>query len=207
MKRPLTGNWLWVSSPVRQPLRSLPEYAHVVGFGDSDTPTSTDETLVAVLDRGVLRAVPAKDEAGPDDGRPAAAGSPHVMIVRTPDERLTLLQAIASRRKDAIAGALPGPFTGTLITDGYPGYQHLLSKLAAIQQCCQHVIRRCRAVAKLGPRTLQSWAENVIAVLRDAHRAVEEARAAVPPPWPRRSSRACGNTTTGPFPPGSSTTG
>jgi hypothetical protein len=42
------------------------------------------------------------------------------MIVRTPDDRLTLLRAIASRRKDAIAGALPGPFTGTLIADGYP---------------------------------------------------------------------------------------
>jgi transposase len=79
------------------------------------------------------------------------------MIVRTPDERLTFLQAIASRRKDAIAGALPGPFAGTLITDGYPGYQHLLARLAGIQQCCQHVIRRCRATAKLGPGGLQSW--------------------------------------------------
>jgi hypothetical protein len=55
------------------------------------------------------------------------------MIVRTPDERLTFLQAIASRRKEAIASALPGSFTGALITDGYPGYQHLLGKLAAIQ--------------------------------------------------------------------------
>jgi hypothetical protein len=98
------------------------------------------------------------------------------MIVRTPDERLTFLQAIASRRKGVIAGALPAPFAGTLIADGYPGYQHLLARLAAIQQCCQHVIRRCRAVAKLGPGSLQSWAENVITVLRDAHRAVGEAR-------------------------------
>lgn len=60
------------------------------------------------------------------------------MIVRTPDERLTFLQAMGSRRKDAIAGALPGPFTGTLITDGYANYQHLLGTLAGIQQCCQH---------------------------------------------------------------------
>jgi hypothetical protein len=24
------------------------------------------------------------------------------------------------------------------MTDGYTGYQHLLSRLAGIQQCCQH---------------------------------------------------------------------
>jgi hypothetical protein len=139
---------------------------------------AADETPVKVLDRASAAAAPAAEEAAdPDEGRPAAAGSPHVMIVRAPDERLTFLQAMGSRRKDAIAGALPGPFTGTLIADGYPGYQHLLGKLAAIQQCCQHVIRRCRAVAKLGPGGLQSWAESVITILRDAHRAVEEARA------------------------------
>jgi hypothetical protein len=27
---------------------------------------------------------------------------------------------------------------GSLITDGYTGYQHLLARLAGIQQCCQH---------------------------------------------------------------------
>jgi transposase len=63
------------------------------------------------------------------------------------------------------------------MADGYPGYQHLLSRIAGIQQCCQHVIRRCRAVAGLGPGSLQSWSEDVIAILREAHRAVEGARA------------------------------
>ena len=90
---------------------------------------AADETPVSVLDRAAALAAPAED-ADPDKGRPAAAGAPHVMIVRTPDERLTFLQAIASRRKDAIAGALPGPFTGTLVADGYAGYQHLLARLA-----------------------------------------------------------------------------
>ena len=47
-------------------------------------------------------------------------GDAYLMIVRTPDERLRFLQAIASRRKEAVADALPGPFTGTLIADGYP---------------------------------------------------------------------------------------
>ncbi len=141
----------------------------------SEKVLAADETPVSVLDRAAP-AAPA-EAADPDEGKPAPGGSPHVMIVRTPDERLTFLQAIASRRKDAIAGALPGPFTGTLVTDGYPGYQHLLARLSAIQQCCQHVVRRCRAVAKLGPGGLQSWAEDVITVLRDAHKAVEAARA------------------------------
>jgi hypothetical protein len=73
---------------------------------------------------------------------------------------------------------------------GHPGRVHraaddrrlhrlpaLLSRLAGIQQCCQHIIRRCRAVIKLGPGGLQSWAGDIIAVLREAHQAVQDARA------------------------------
>jgi transposase len=63
------------------------------------------------------------------------------------------------------------------MTDGYTGYQHLLSRLAGIQQCCQHITRRCRAVTKLGPGGLQSWAGDIIAILREAHHAVQDARA------------------------------
>jgi transposase len=53
----------------------------------------------------------------------------------------------------------------------------MLPKLAGIQQCAAHVIRRCRAVTKLGPGSLQSWAADVIEILREAHRLVEEAQA------------------------------
>jgi transposase IS66 family protein len=100
-----------------------------------------------------------------------------VLITRTPDGRLTFLQAIASRRKGAIGAGLPAGFTGYLITDGYTGYQHLLARLAGIQQCAAHVIRRCRAVTKLDPGGVQNWAADVITILRDAHEAVEQARA------------------------------
>jgi transposase len=100
-----------------------------------------------------------------------------VLITRTPDGRLTFLQAIGSRRKGSVAAAIPPWFTGYLITDGSTGYQHLLSRLAGIQQCAQHVIRRCKAVTKLGPGSLQSWAADVITILRDAHAAVGQARA------------------------------
>jgi transposase len=140
---------------------------------------AADETPVNVLDKTAPH--PAgqqeKEEADPGEKDKAAAGAPHVLIVRTPDGRLTFLQATGSRRKDAIAAGLPGLFTGALITDGYTGYQHLLGRLTGIQQCCAHVIRRCRAVLKLGPGGLQSWARDVIEILHEAHQAVEQARA------------------------------
>jgi len=140
---------------------------------------AADETPVSVLGK-TAPAPPCGDggEKDPEekDGK-AASGAPHVLITRTPDGRLTFLQAMASRRKAALAAGLPASFTGYLITDGYTGYQHLLTRLAGIQQCCAHVIRRCRAVTKLGPGGVQNWAGDIIAVLRGAHRAVEAARA------------------------------
>ena len=140
---------------------------------------AADETPVNVLGKTAPRpaAREEEEEKDPEEKEKAAAGAPHVLIVRTPDGRLTFLQAIGSRRKAAIASGLPGLFTGSLITDGYTGYQHLLSRLAGIQQCCQHVIRRCRAVSKLGPGGLQSWAGDIITILREAHQAVETVRA------------------------------
>jgi transposase len=141
---------------------------------------AADETPVNVLDKTPVPA-PAPDDAGEADpeekGGKAAAGSPHVLIIKTPDGRLTSLLALGSRRKGSVGGGIPAAFTGHLMTDGYTGYQHLLSRIAGIQQCCQHVIRRARAVMKLGPGGVQNWAAGIIAVLGEAHRAVEEARA------------------------------
>ena len=124
---------------------------------------AADETPVNLLDP---RAGLTEDEAG----------APHVLVVRTPHRGLTWLRALGSRRHAAITAILAF-FTGFLISDGYGAYQELLPKLAGVQQCCQHVIRRCRAVTKLGPGSLQSWAADVIAILREAHQAVEEALA------------------------------
>ena len=41
-----------------------------------------------------------------------APGAPHVLIVRTPDGRLTWLQALASRCKGDVAAGIPAAFTG-----------------------------------------------------------------------------------------------
>ena len=117
-----------------------------------------------------------EEKAGKQDK--AAAGAPHVLVVTTPDGRLTFLQALASRRKGSVAGGIPAGFSGHLMTDGYTGYQHLIGpRVKNIQQCCQHVIRRARHVQGLGPGHVQDWAADIIAVLRDAHAAVEDARA------------------------------
>ena len=140
---------------------------------------AADETPVNVLDKAPQPAArEAEGEKDPEETEKApSGGAPHALIVRTPDGRLTWLQAIASRRKESAGGGIPALFTGHLITGGYTGYQHLLERLASIQQCCQHVIRRCRAVTRLGPGGLQSWAGDIIAILREAHKAVDQTRA------------------------------
>ena len=138
---------------------------------------AADETPVNVLDSSAPQPAAQEEHEQDPEEEKAAAGAPHVLIVRTPDGRLTWLQALASRRKADVAAGIPAAFTGLLMTDGYTGYQHLLSRLAGIQQCCQHIIRRCRAVIKLGPGGLQSRAGDIIAILREAHQAVQDARA------------------------------
>lgn len=141
---------------------------------------AADETPVNVLDRTPLPAPePEAGEADPEerDGKAETAGAPHVLIVTTPDSRLRLLLALASRRKGSVAAGIPAGFTGHLMTDGYTGYQHLLDRIAGIQQCVQHIARRCHAVRKLGPGSVQAWAGDVTGVLAEAHRAVQDARA------------------------------
>ena len=61
----------------------------------------------------------------------------------------------------------------------------MLPALAGIQQCAAHVIRRCRAVSKLGPGGLQSWSADVIIILRQAHLACQDARSRGQPPDPQ----------------------
>jgi transposase len=141
---------------------------------------AADETPVSVLD-GTAPPQPGgqedKDGADPGEEGKAPAGAPHVLAIRTLDERLTWLRALASRSKGHVTGGIPARFRGVLITDGYRAYQGLLSRITGIQQCCSHIIRRCRAVLRLGPGGLQFWAGDVITILREAHHAVEEARA------------------------------
>ena len=142
------------------------------GFDDAMRAALAAEPVLAADESPVSVLAPDTD---PDTGQ-VVPGAAQVMVIRTPAEKLVWLRALASRRAEGIT-ALLAFFTGFLVVDGYTAYQQLLPQLAGIQQCCQHVIRRCRAVAKLGPGSLQSWAADVITVLREAHQAVEDARA------------------------------
>jgi hypothetical protein len=141
---------------------------------------AADETPVSVTDKTPVPDSGPDGEADPEEkaGKREAAGAPHVLVVTTPDGRLTFLQALGSRRKGSVGGGIPAGFAGYLMTDGYTGYQHLIgSRIKGIQQCCQHIIRRARQVQKPGPGGVQNWAGDIIAILRDAHEAVEKARA------------------------------
>lgn len=164
------------------------------GFVDRAGTRLADKLTEAGFDRAMLAAllaepVLAADESpvqvvtpavDPGTGLPVP-GSPHVLAIRTPDERLAWLAGLTSRSYDTVIAALR-TFAGHLIVDGYGAYQRLLTSvdtvLAGIQQCVQHVMRRCRAVAKLGPGNLQSWwTGEVTNALTDAHTAVQAARA------------------------------
>jgi transposase len=112
-----------------------------------------------------------------DDGA-AVAGSPHVVTVRTPDERLVWYAATPSRSSGAIKalGVMDG-YHGILVRDDYAGWAQFDAQLAGVQQCCQHLSRHLKGVHALHPHW-QHWAEEVRQVLGDAHHAVAEAIAA-----------------------------
>jgi transposase len=173
----------WVDKAAARLARELAE----AGFEEAmeaalaaEAVLAADETPVSVLERTPPAPAAGReegDEADPGEEQKAEPGAPHVLAIRTLDERLCWLRALGSRRKGHVTGGIPARFRGVLITDGYRAYQGLLSRIAGIQQCCAHVIRRCRAVLRLGPGSLQSWAGDVITVLREAHQAAGEARA------------------------------
>ena len=93
-----------------------------------------------MLDRSAPPRAAGQDEDGKDEGpeKDRAPGAPQVLVVRTLDERLIFLQPSARAAGATSAAGIAGRFTGSLITDGYTGYQHLLERLAGIEQCAQH---------------------------------------------------------------------
>jgi transposase len=131
----------------------------------AETALCADETPVSVI-----------RNAG-DDGT-VMAGSPHVITVRTPGERLIWYAATPSRSSGAIKalGVMDG-YHGILVRDDYAGWAQFDAQLAGVQQCCQHLARHLRGVHALHP-DWQHWAEDVRQILGDAHRAVRQAAAA-----------------------------
>jgi hypothetical protein len=179
----------------------LGEQLTAAGFDDALLAALLAEPVLTADESPVEVVTPARD---PDTDEPVP-GAPHVLVLRTADERLVRLTAADSRRHAEVIASLR-TFTGYLIVDGYGAYQKLLPAppadpgdscsddrgetagetagdggpsglLAGIQQCCQHITRRCKQVLKLGPGGLQSWAAKIITVLGEAHDQVEAAQA------------------------------
>jgi len=112
-----------------------------------------------------------------EDGA-VVAGSPHVVTVRTPGERLVWYAATPSRSSEAIKGlGVMDGYPGILVRDDYAGWAQFDAQLAGVQQCCQHLSRHLKGVHALHP-DWQHWAEEVRQVLGEAHRMVGEAAAA-----------------------------
>ena len=106
------------------------------------------------------------------------AGSPHVVTVQTPDERLVWYAAIPSRSSEAIKSlGVLDDYHGVLVRDDYAGWAQFDTQLAGVQQCCQHLSRHLKGVHALHT-DWQHWAEDVRRVLGDAHRAVQDTLAA-----------------------------
>jgi transposase IS66 family protein/uncharacterized protein DUF6444 len=126
-----------------------------------------DESPVNVLDNDL-------DEATGEQ----VAGAPHAVALRTPDARLMWYAGMPSRSKDSIAdlGVLDD-WHGYLVRDDYAGWHQFDPRLAGVQQCCAHIIRHCTGVLELHPHW-QKWAAQVITVLRQTAKAVDDARAA-----------------------------
>jgi transposase len=114
-----------------------------------------------------------QDEKGAE--RP---GSPHAVVLRTPDTRLTWYGVIDARSTAELAALPPlQGFTGILVRDDYAGWHSYDPLLAGVQQCCAHLIRHLKGVLLLQERLEQAWAKKVIDVLRAANTAVREALA------------------------------
>lgn len=108
------------------------------------------------------------------DGQPAA-GSPHLVTVRTPDQRLIWYASITSRSGQSIKDlGIFDRWYGVLVRDDYAGYHQFDADLAGVQQCASHLLRHLRGVAELDTDN-QLWANQVATALRDAAELVEQA--------------------------------
>lgn len=102
-------------------------------------------------------------------------GAPHVVTVRTPDERLVWYRALPARTKVALRNlGLLGDYRGYLVRDDYAAWHQFDDTVAGVQQCVAHLFRHLQGVLDLHP-TQQAWAGTVREVLREAHTAVTAA--------------------------------
>ncbi len=115
LRVPVSAGWVdKASSRLSAQLATAGFDAAMLAALTAEPALAADETPVNVLDSGAPRHAGREEgeEQDADGQENAAAGAPHVLIVRTPDGRLTWLQALASRRKADVAAGIPAAFTG-----------------------------------------------------------------------------------------------
>jgi transposase len=120
--------------------------------------------------RNLLASAPVlhADETG---GR-AAGSLSYVHVACT--EYLTLMHVGGRTRDDIDAGGVLPEFTGVLVRDGYPGYEHLTQAVHA--WCGAHLLRDLRSISDADPEG-QVWALAMADTLAEAHHAARQARA------------------------------
>lgn len=100
----------------------------------------------------------------------AAGGLSYVHVACT--EYLTLMHVGGRTRDDIDAGGVLAEFTGVLVRDGYPGYEHLTQAIHA--WCGAHLLRDLRSVSDADPQG-QLWALAMADTLAEAHHAARTA--------------------------------
>ena len=136
----------------------------MVGARRAEDVLCADETPVNVVDNV-------------DDDGGVATGSPHVVTIRTPDERLVWYREVTARSSAQIRNL--GVFDGwheVLVRDDYAGYHQFDASLDAVQQCCSHVLRHLDYVAGLDEDN-KVWAEQAARTLKAAAKLVDQATA------------------------------
>jgi transposase len=168
----------------------LAEALERAGFDEAMRAALAAEPVLCGDETPVNLARPDTDEHGAP-----VPGSPHVVCLRTPEQRLVWYRALPARTKKALrtlgllgdgldhddepdpAARPDGGFTGYLVRDDYAAWHQFDTTLAGVQQCVAHLFRHGQAVLDLHP-TQQAWASDVRDVLREAQAAVVQAQAA-----------------------------
>jgi hypothetical protein len=157
---------------VARALERLAEWLERAGFEEAMQSALRAEEVLCGDETPVNIARKDTDESG----RPVP-GSEHVITIRTPDDRLILYSAAASRSSEAIKGVgVLEDWHGYLVRDDYKGWHQFDEHLAGVGQCGAHLIRHLQGVLDLH-KHWQAWAGQVQKILREANAAVAEAKA------------------------------
>jgi transposase len=149
------------------------ERLQAAGFDDAMSSALTTEPVLCGDETPVN--IARKDTE--KDGTPVP-GAPHVVTVRTPEERLVWYRVLPARTKVALRNlGVLRDYPGYIVRDDYAGWHQFDEHAAGTQQCVAHLFRHLQGVLDLHP-TQQAWAGNAREVLREAHAAVEAAKVA-----------------------------